>query len=64
MPQVKMSAGIQSGTVSTAVQLPVGGSAPTQKPVMRVSPITDSQQSRCNGEGLVFTAGIILEQSD
>lgn len=56
--QVKMSAGIQStvGSHST-VQLPTGSGNQAQKPVMRVSPMTDGQQHVVSNDGVVFTTG-------
>jgi hypothetical protein len=58
--QLKMSPGIQSGTISSPVTLPIGSTGQIQKPVMRVSPITERQQNRTNGDGLVFSAGIVI----
>lgn len=56
-PQVKMSPGIQSGTAAhSTVQLPTGAGNQGQKPVMRVSPMTDGQPCS-NVDGVVFTTG-------
>ena len=53
--QVKMSPGIQTSSHSS-VQLPTGAGIPCQKPVMRVSPMTDSPK-RTSVDGVVFTTG-------
>ena len=50
-----MSPGIQTSSHSS-VQLPTGAGTPCQKPVMRVSPMTDSPQ-RTSVDGVVFTTG-------